>query len=86
MRLAFTAAVLSLLSLSAMAQSAPPPGGFGAGGITRDQFVQRAAEAAGRRFDAIDTSHAGVITRAQIRAWHDAHQGSGVGQPPISQQ
>ncbi len=59
-------------------RSAAPSGEErGAQSITRAQFVQRAAEAAGRRFDAMDTTHAGVLTRAQMRAWRQAHHGRG---------
>jgi hypothetical protein len=71
---------LTLVPGAAFAQ-APPPAGPGApppsasnpppppGAITREQFVQQRAEAAGRLFDAIDTNHLGYITRAQLRAW-----------------
>ena len=71
------------LPLSAMAQPAPtgaPPPDRGV--ITRDQFIQRAVQMAGQRFDAIDTNHTGSITRAQLRAWRQAHQGQGYGRPP----
>jgi hypothetical protein len=65
------AAFVALLPLAALAQTAPAP----PGAMTREQFVQRAADMAGRRFDEIDTSHAGVITRDQLRAWRQAHAG-----------
>jgi len=63
-----------------LAQTGPPngtgrpaPGAAGAppppGAITREEFIQRRAEAAGRLFDQIDTNHVGYITRAQIRAY-----------------
>jgi hypothetical protein len=45
--------------------------------ITREEFVQRAAQMAGRRFDMIDTAHTGTVTMAQLRAWREAHQGQG---------
>ncbi len=62
------------LPLAVSAQQAP-----GAHGITRDQFVQRRAEMAGRQFDAIDTNHAGTITRDQIRAFRQTHGHAGAG-------
>jgi hypothetical protein len=56
----------------------PPPGGPKAspppGAISRDQFIQRRAEAAGRLFDQIDTNHTGYITGAQLRAFMLAHR------------
>ena len=70
--------ILLTVPFAASAQTAPPPGQRP---ITRDQFVQRAAEMAGRRFDEIDTSHAGVITRDQIRAWRQAHGAPAGAQP-----
>ncbi len=69
-------------------QGAPPPGGGVApppGAITRDQFVQQRAEAAGRLFDQIDTNHTGYITRAQLRAYARARRGGGPGGPPPQQ-
>ena len=80
--------IIAMVPLTAMAQQAPaadstpavaapaakPPRHTDAGGpITRDAYVKRAADAAGKRFDAIDVEHKGVLTRAQIRAWHQAH-------------
>jgi hypothetical protein len=59
------------------ASAAPPPGA-----ITREEFVQRRTEAAGRLFDKIDTNHLGYITRAQLRAWVAAHRR---GAPPEQQ-
>jgi hypothetical protein len=60
----------------------PPPGA-----ITRDRFVQNRAEAAGRLFDQIDTSHAGYITRAQLRTWMaQHHRRPAAGGPPADQQ
>ena len=81
----FLAAVFLALPFAAMAQ-APTPG-YPAplrGVITRDQFIQRATQVAAQRFDAIDANHTGVVTRAQLRAWRQAHQGQGAGQPPAS--
>jgi hypothetical protein len=51
------------------AAPAPPPGA-----VTREEFVQRRADAAGRLFDQIDTNHLGYITRAQLRAWMSARR------------
>jgi hypothetical protein len=48
-----------------------------AGGLTRDQFVQRAkdraAQRAAARFDQMDADHDGVLDRAEIRAWRNQH-------------
>jgi hypothetical protein len=70
----------------------PPPGPSGGaappGAITREQFVQRRAEAAGRQFDEIDVNHLGYITRAQLRAWMGQRRGGagpGPGGPPPQQ-
>jgi hypothetical protein len=69
------AIALALAPSAAFAQAGPggaPPSGPGAaaapppGAISRDQFIQRHAEAAGRLFDQIDTNHTGYITRAQL--------------------
>jgi hypothetical protein len=67
-----------------------PPGGGAApppGAISRDQFIQQRAEAAGRLFDRIDTNHTGYITRAQFRDFMRARRGGGpppapAGAPP----
>ncbi len=65
MRPLIAAVILTLASLPAIAQTAGPQGGGAT--ITREQFVSRAADLAGRRFDMIDTSHTGTITRTQLR-------------------
>ena len=68
-----TTFLIAAAPLAALAQSAPSnEAAPGQHGITRDQYVQRAADMAGRRFDQIDTAHAGVITRDQIRAFRQA--------------
>jgi len=54
-----------------LAQETAPPG---ARGLTRDAFVQRATEAAGKRFDQIDTNHDGVLSQEEQRAWRSNHQ------------
>ena len=79
---------LSLLPATGFAQTAPqtaavesappaPSAPTGNGGITRDQFIQRAkdraAERAGARFDQMDADHDGVLDRAEIRAWRTQH-------------
>jgi hypothetical protein len=63
------------------APSGPPPGAP-PGAITRDQFVDQRAQAAGRLFDEIDRAHKGYITRAQLRSYIRAHRGGG---PPPQQ-
>ena len=90
---------LALLPAPSFAQTAPQtaavesaasasPAPTGNGGITRDQFIQRAkdraAERAGARFDQMDTDHDGVLDRAEIRAWrtqHTRHAGAQPSQP-----
>jgi hypothetical protein len=88
---------VALAPASAFAQAGPPPAESGPppgasapppGAITRDEFVQRRAEAAGRLFDKIDTNHEGYVTRAQLRAWNAAHRRGppvGAGPPPDQQ-
>jgi hypothetical protein len=74
---------------AAVESAAPAPSApTGNGGITRDQFIQRAkdraAERAGARFDQMDTDHDGVLDRAEIRAWrtqHPRHAGAQPSQP-----
>ncbi len=74
--------VMQRRGASAGCEGPSPPGGF-----SRDQYVQRATVAASRRFDAIDTSHTGYITREQIRAYVMQHRGglAGCEGPPASQ-
>src|SRR5438105_3450748 len=79
---------LSLLPATTFAQTAPQTAAIespaptasapaGSGGITRDQFIQRArdraAERAGTRFDQMDADHDGVLDRAETRAWRTQH-------------
>jgi hypothetical protein len=54
---------------AAAAHPAPRRGGD----ITRDQYVERAKDNAGRRFDRMDADHDGVLTEAERRAWREAH-------------
>ena len=82
-----TLVALSLLPATTFAQTAPQtaaiesvaptPSAPTGGGITRDQFVQRAkdraAQRAGARFDQMDADHDGVLDRAEIRAWRTQH-------------
>jgi hypothetical protein len=60
--------------------AAPPaasPAPAAAGGITRDDYIQkaqdRAAKAAAKRFDAMDADHDGVLTPDEIAAYRAAH-------------
>jgi hypothetical protein len=79
---------LSLLPATAFAQAsqqaaAPPsataasPAASRAGGLTREQYIQRAEERAARRagaqFDRMDADHDGVLEPAEIRAWRTQH-------------
>jgi hypothetical protein len=87
---------LSLLPAATFAQTAPqtaaiesavpaPSTPTGNGGITRDQFIQRAkdraAQRAGTRFDEMDTDHDGVLDRGEIRAWRRQHPRHAAAQP-----
>jgi hypothetical protein len=87
---------LSLLPATTFAQTAPqtaaiesaapaPSTPTGNGGITRDQFIQRAkdraAQRAGTRFDEMDTDHDGVLDRGEIRAWRSQHPRHAAAQP-----
>ena len=90
---------LSMLPATTFAQTGPqtaavesaapaPSAPAGSGGITRDQFIERAkdraAQRAGVRFDQMDTDHDGVLDRAEIRTWrtqHPRHAGAQPSQP-----
>jgi hypothetical protein len=90
---------LSLLPATSFAQTAPQTAAVesaapaasapaGNGGITRDQFIERAkdraAQRAGARFDQMDTDHDGALDRTEIRAWrtqHPRHAGAQPSQP-----
>jgi len=50
------------------------PADAAAGTITRDAYVRRASDAAGKRFDAMDVTHKGTLSRAEIKAWRQAHR------------
>ncbi|MBV9378302.1 MAG: hypothetical protein JO320_25210 [Alphaproteobacteria bacterium] len=93
-------AVLSLAPAAALAQTAPqiaaaestaaaPSAPAGSGGITRDQFIQRAkdraAQRAATRFDQMDTDHDGVLDRAELRAWRNQHPRHAATQPTATQ-
>jgi hypothetical protein len=75
---------------AAVESAAPAPSApTGNGGITRDQYIQRAkdraAERAGARFDQMDADHDGVLDRAEIRAWrtqHPRHASAQQSRPP----
>ena len=59
------------------AAPAAPAATAPAGGITRDQFIQRAKDRAGQRaaarFEQIDANHDGILDRDEIRAWRSEH-------------
>ena len=69
-----TAPQTASVESAAPAPSVPARGG----GITRDQFIQRAkdraAERAAARFDEMDADHDGVLDRAEMHAWRTEHQ------------
>jgi hypothetical protein len=98
MRFAIFVALVALSPLPAtsFAQTAPqtaaiesaapaPSAPTGSGGITRDQFIERAkdraSQHAGARFDQMDTDHDGVLDRAEIRAWRTQHPRRAGAQP-----
>jgi hypothetical protein len=71
---------------AAIESAAPAPSApAGTGGITRDQFIERAkdraAQRAGARFDQMDADHDGVLDRAEIRAWRNQHPRRAGAQP-----
>ena len=71
---------------AAVESTAPAPSApAGNGGITRDQFIERAkdraAQRAGARFDQMDTDHDGVLDRTEIRAWRTQHPRHAGAQP-----
>ena len=92
MRLILIAAALALglPSAAAVAQTNPPsplanppspaaktPASSAGGGITREQYIERARERAAKhaanRFDQLDANHDGVVDRAELRAWRSQH-------------
>ena len=90
---------LSLLPATAIAQTNPQtaaipssastsPPSASAGGITREQFIQRAQERAAQRararFDQMDADHDGVLDRAEMRAWRSQHSRRATPQPAQS--
>ena len=84
---------LALAPSAALAQAGPPGGPGGPppgqpggpppgappppGAMSRDQFIQQRAAAAGRLFDRIDTNHTGYITKAQLRSFARGRRGGG---------
>jgi hypothetical protein len=54
---------------STSANAAPRRGGD----ITRDEYIERAKQAAERRFDAMDADHDGVLTADERRAYRAGH-------------
>ena len=74
--MAQTATQTAAVDNAAPAASAPAVGSSmnsSTGGITRDQFIQRAkdraAQRAAARFDQIDANHDGILGRDEVRAW-----------------
>jgi len=77
---------LSLLPATAQAQSDPQTAAVestqtaaprGGGGVTREQYLQRAqdraAQRAAARFDQMDVNHDGILDRTEVRAWRSQH-------------
>ena len=76
---------------AAPAASAPAVGSSmnsSTGGITRDQFIQRAKDRAGQRaaarFGQMDANHDSVLGRDEIRAWRSQHPRRTAAQPAQS--
>jgi hypothetical protein len=61
----------------APAPSAAAPAATAPDGISRDDYIAKArdeaAKRAGDRFDAMDANHDGILTKAEIAAYHAAH-------------
>ena len=85
MRLACLAILAAILALPAagLAQTAPPappastpaPGAAAEKpqGISRDDYIKRAADSAAARFDRMDADHDGILTREESRAYRESH-------------
>src|SRR6516165_7978507 len=78
--IAQTATQTAAVDNAAPAASAPAVGSSmnsPTGGITRDQFIQRAkdrsAQRAAARFDQMDANHDGILGRDEIRGWRTEH-------------
>ena len=92
--IAQTATQTAAVDNATPAAAAPPAPGVGSsansstGGITRDQFIQRAKDRAGQRaaarFDQMDANHDGVLGRDEIRAWRSEHPRRAAAQPSQS--
>jgi hypothetical protein len=86
---------LSLLPLPALAQTSPQPAAPDnssaaaepqrSGGITKEQFIQRAQDRAARRaaaqFDRMDTDHDGVLEPTEVRAWRSQRARNAASRP-----
>jgi hypothetical protein len=86
--MAQTATQTAAVDNAAPAASAPAVGSSmnsSTGGITRDQFIQRAkdraAQRATARFDQIDANHDGILGRDEVRAWRTQHPRRAAAQP-----
>ncbi|HZT89731.1 MAG TPA: hypothetical protein VFA12_17315 [Stellaceae bacterium] len=57
--------------------TATPPPAMPSGSVTRDQYIQqaqeRAARAAGNRFDRMDANHDGILTPEEVKTYRAAH-------------
>ena len=98
MRIAAVVIVIALAGLPAAAFAqpasptpAPAPAekstAKSSGDVTRDQYIERAKEQAGARFDRMDTDHDGVLTRDEMRAYRSSHHRrsrSKAAQPPAA--
>jgi hypothetical protein len=62
---------------AAVAGALPSTAAESSGGITREEYIRRAEERAGRRaagqFDGMDTNHDGFLDPAEMRVWRSQH-------------
>lgn len=71
------AAAAALLPALAVAQSSPPPATSAASakpdGISREDYIKRAEQQAGARFDRMDVDHDGILTREETKTYRATH-------------
>jgi hypothetical protein len=76
-RLLGLALAAALLPALAWAQSSPPPATTAPSakpdGISREDYIKRAEQQAGARFDRMDTDHDGILTREETKTYRATH-------------
>jgi len=72
-------------SSPAPASAPAPPPSPPADGISRDDYIAKARDAAEKRaatrFDAMDTNHDGILTKEEIAAYRAAHARKSTNEP-----